>query len=229
MSNTIKNKVIKATQETVNDTDNIKDLLAPYITLEIPNPLNPQFEEPKRYGDYTRLEDGDNVIRILSEGIIGCEYWTEEFDQASGKSKRKPVRRPITEATTLDCLDWAYFHAFFVWNYKAKKLQILNTAKRGVIKGLKQLAKNAKWGDSTSYDINISRVQTNSTDPMSVEYSVTPEPKAVLDPEIAEKWEASGFTRNDLFLLFEGLDPFELQREARRQEQESIRNTAVKA
>lgn len=214
---TIKNPI--STPKTNNQlTAEIQNLLAPYQNLDIPNPLNPEFEEPKRYGDYARIEEGNNSFRILSEGIFGVEYWSETFDLESGKVKNKPIRRPLAEITSLETADWSYFYAFFVWNYKAEKIQILNTAKRGIVKGLKTLINNPKWGDITQYDICITRRQTDPTDPKSVEYSVTPEPKAILEAEISEKWESSNFNRDALYMLFEGLDPFEYARKFKEQE-----------
>lgn len=178
---------------------------------KIANPLDPEFQEPKRYGDYTRIEEGDNIIRILSqEGIFGCEYWTEEFDTASGKIKKKPVRRRLEEVNTIETLDWSYFYAFFIWNYKAERVQIFCTSKRGIVKGLTQQAKKVdKWGKITDYDICINRTQTNPSDSMSVEYSVIPEPPTgELKPEIKDKWESLNFNQESLCLLFDNLDPF---------------------
>ncbi len=217
------------TQQIVNTNleAQLQNILTRYEAQDIPNPLNPEFEEPKRYGDYTRLEEGDNSFRILSEGIFGVEYWTENFDPESGKVKNKPIRRPLAETTSLETADWSYFYAFFVWNYKAEKIQILNTAKRGIVKGLKTLINNQKWGDITQYDICITRRQTDPSDPKSVEYTVTPEPKTVLDPEISEKWESSNFNRHTLYMLFDGLDPFEYARKAK--EQELTQNLKVQA
>jgi hypothetical protein len=237
---TIQNQTTTTTQEINHQSSNsqftaeIQNLLTSYKSLEIPNPLDTQFEEPKRYGDYTKFEEGNNSFRVLSDAIIGCEYWTEVFDQETGKVKNKPIRKPLTEASTLETADWSYFYAFFVWNYKAQKIQILNTSKRGIIKGLKTLINNQKWGDITQYDICITRRQTDPTDTKSVEYTVTPEPQAILDTEIAEKWENSNFNRDTLYMLFDGLDPFEIKRQFQEQEkklkeQELTRNLRVRA
>jgi hypothetical protein len=197
--------------------------LQPYQDLAIPNPLSADFTEPVRYGDYTKLEEGENTLRILSEGVIGCEYWTKVFDPETNSLNNKPVRRPVEEATTLDTLEWSYFYAFFVWNYKAQKIQIFSTSKRGVIKGLLQLSKNPKWGILTEFDICINKIKTSLTDIMSVEYSVTPEPKTVLSEEIINKWQASGFNRNALLLLFAGQDPFEYQRKLKEQQATNLK------
>jgi len=213
---------LKNQPPTTNNLTNVKEeiqtLLAPYKALDIANPLDPNFEEPIRYGNYARIEEGDNRFRILSEGIFGIEYWTEVTDPETGKTKNKPTRRPITEIPSLETIDWSYFYAFFVWSYKADKIQILPTAKRGVVKGLKTLINNSKWGDITQYDICITRRKTDPSDIKSVEYTVTPEPKVILDPEIAENWENSKFNRHALYMLFEGLDPFEYARMAKVQE-----------
>jgi hypothetical protein len=216
-----------ATQDNSKKIIEIHEVVAPYQGLEIPDPLDPQFEEPPRYRDYTRLQEGNNNFRILSEGVTGVEYWKEEFDQETKKMRNKPIRKPISEATTLETPDWAYFQAFFVWNYTAKKIQILSTTKRGIINGLKTLINNQSWGDITQYDICITRRQTDPSKPLSVEYTVNPVPPALLDPEISQQWQDSGFNRNALYLLFAGLDPFEYQRTIK--EQELAKNLRSKA
>ncbi len=219
MSKTITQNPIK--QETTFSSQimaEVQNQLAPYTTLNVPNPLEFKFEEPERYGDYAKFKEGQNTFRILSEGIFGVEYWTETFDQESGKVKNKPTRLPITEASSLDNDDWSYFYAFFVWNYTAQKIQILSTTKRGIVKGLKILVDNQRWGNITEYDICINKRQTKQDDAKSVEYTVTPEPKTDLDPEIYEKWENSKFNRNVLYMLFVGLDPFEIKRQLQEEE-----------
>jgi hypothetical protein len=204
----------------------IQKRLAPYTTLEIPNPLDLSFEEPKKYGNYTRIEKGENRLRILSEGIFGVEYWeeTEETDQQTGKPKQKPVRRPIEEEAQLPTSESSRFIALFVWNYKAERVQIFPTTKRGIIKGLRYLIDNKSWGDPTKYDICITKTQTDPNKILTVEYNVTPVSMTDLDPEIAKEWQSSGFNRNDLLLMFEGLDPFECQRQAKEEENKAINN-----
>jgi hypothetical protein len=200
---------------TGNLQEEIRQYLEPYQDLTIPNPLDPDFQEPPKYGDYTKLEEGENRLRILSEAIIGCEYWIDIFNQETRKEERKPIRRPIEEATELPTTDWSYFWACFIWNYKAKKIQILNTTKKGIRSGLESLSKNASWGDLTEYDICINKKQTDPTNAKKADYSVTPLKNTVLEAEIFSKWQATGFDRNALLLLFAGLDPFELQRKVK--------------
>jgi hypothetical protein len=218
-----------ATQNQTSTSDNIQleinRHLQPYQDINIPNPLDPNFEEPKRYGDYTKLEEGENRLRILSEGIFGVEYWkeTEEIDLRTGKKKKKPIRRPIEQATTIETSDWPYFYAFFVWNYKAQKIQILSSTKRGIVKGLEKLTTSEDWKDVSQYDLIILKTKTNPSDNMSVEYSITPRRPTALEAEISEKWENSCFNRNALLLLFAGQDPFEYQHKLKEQQATNLK------
>jgi hypothetical protein len=174
------------------------------------NPFSVGFSEPIKYGDYFKIEEGDNLIRILTPAIIGVEWWTEELDKESGKIKKKPNRLPLDLALS-DCpvIDWSYFNACYVWNYKAQKVQILSTTKRGIINGIKNLINKPKWGEITDYDIIITKTLKTPNDPKSAEYSVTPEPKTLLEAEINQKWEQSKQNYKYLTLLYQGLDPFE--------------------
>jgi hypothetical protein len=88
-------------------------------------------------------------------------------------------------------------------------VQILTTTKRGIINGIKNLINKPKWGEITDYDIIITKTLKTPNDPKSAEYSVTPEPKTLLEAEINQKWEQSKQNYKYLTLLYQGLDPFE--------------------
>lgn len=227
-----KNNLNKAntTKEIVNVTvveENEKiNPLAKYQDTQIDDPLTPEYEEPQRYGDYFRVEKGSNSIRVLSSAIVGCEYWIEQRSE-DGTKKMKPIRRPSNEANNLDAagIEWDYFHAFFIWNYKAHRVQLFSTTKRGIIKGIKKVVQNPKWGKPFSYDLCIDKTQKDTSDNFSVEYSVTPEPiesNQELEKDIKNKWEYWNFDRQTLFMLFEGLDPFEVRREQLKQAKEAM-------
>ena len=185
-------------------------------TTNLINPFEIGFTEPIKYSDYFKIEEGDNLVRVLTPAIFGVEWWTEEVDKESGKIKKRPNRLPLGLALS-ECpvLDWSYFNACYVWNYKANKVQIMTTTKRGIINGLKNLINKPKWGDLEDYDINITKTLKNPNDPKSAEYSVTPEPKGFLEGHIVSKWEESNLSYQSLGLLFEGLDPFEETRQAK--------------
>jgi hypothetical protein len=201
------------------DNNKVQTREAVEITTKVPkyeylnniiNPFSVGFSEPIKFGDYLKIEEGDNLVRILTPAIIGIEWWTEELDKESGKIKKRPNRLPLDLALS-DCpvIDWSYFNACYVWNYKAQKVQILSTTKRGIINGIKNLINKPKWGEITDYDINITKTLKTPNDPKSAEYSVTPEPKTMLEDEVLTKWQQSSQCYEYLTLLYQGLDPFE--------------------
>ena len=67
------------------------------------------------------------------------------------------------------------------------------------------LIDNQAWGDVKSFDIVVTRKGTKLDD---TEYSIIPNPKTELAPEIAEKFEESNI---DLQVWFRGDDPFEVK------------------
>jgi lysyl-tRNA synthetase class II len=183
----------------------------------VDNPIAIEYEPPKKYEDYTKLENGDNLLRILSnEAIDGCEYWEDYFNEEKQEIKQRPIRLPAYDFNRIN-QPVKVFNAFFVWNYKAEKIQILCTTKKTIYKRIQELAKDKDWGDLTSFDIRIRKQQQDPSDYKTVEYSVSPKPNTVLDPKIAKEWQESGFNRNALMLLFAGIDPFEYQRKAKEQ------------
>ncbi len=81
--------------------------------------LPENYESPKQSGQYMKLADGDNRIRILTRPVMGWEDWQDKspvrfaFDNKPLKSidPKKPIR---------------HFWAFVVYNYNEQKIQILN-------------------------------------------------------------------------------------------------------
>jgi len=166
-------------------------------------------EIPKTVGNYMKFDQGANKFRILSEPIMGWEYWTE----AKGKEKGKPVRS--TERPSVIPLDadlrngWnpRYFWAFVVWNLDAKKLQILEITQSTILTPLQQLVQNEDWGDPRKYSITINR----KGEGLDSEYNLTPSPAKETSKEIVAQYENAGIR---LELLYEGKDPFDTKAES---------------
>lgn len=193
-------------------TINLDEIGKEYTSKKIPNPLSPDFEEIIEYGDYLKLREGENKFRVLSKAIIGYIYW-KKVKNADNKEVEKPVRIPLDEITSLDIhIQPKQFIAFFVYNYEAEKIQILSTDKKTVIKGILDFTQDEEWGEASQYDLKVKKTKTNPDDRFSVNYSVKASIPTVLDKSIEEKWIYSGFTKEHLYLLFEGIDPFEYQR-----------------
>jgi hypothetical protein len=165
---------------------------------------------PQGPSNYLKLEEGENIIRILSSAIIGYEYWTGEGDS------RKPIRVkdfdevPDEYKNNKDNRNNAkYFWAFVVYNLKTKGIQILQIRQKGIMNGIEALNKSKSWGNPKLYNIIITKTKTGS-EPRDVEYSVMPEPKEALDAGILKLYNDMDI---DLTALYEGNDPFKSEDE----------------
>lgn len=155
------------------------------------NFLPDAYEAPQTTGNYFKFKKGLNTFRILSPAIFGYEYWNRS---------NKPVRSPEPwDERPEDMKDDGtvkYFMAFVVWNYEAKKAQILEITQKTVREAIEGLSMNKKWGDPSKYDIVVDA----KGDGLEREYSVLPEPHSE-----APKADISGINLNALFV---GEDPF---------------------
>lgn len=152
--------------------------------------------------NYMNLKaEGAHKFRVLSSAIVGYEYFNNE---------NKPIRsRTPFEETQGIKKDGrvSHFWAFLVWNYDAKRIQILELAQKTIQTQMKAYIENPDWGNPKTYDITINRKGTTKND---TEYTVMPSPHKALDPEIQKQLEN---TKVDLSALYEGLDPFTVDKE----------------
>mgnify|MGYP003393021926 CR=1 FL=1 len=150
-------------------------------------------EVPKSVSNYFRMaEPGSYTVRIVSDAITGYIGWTAD---------KKPVRSKTSSGVT-DRTDMATdsdpkaFWTFSIYNYGDKVTQVWEITQKSIMRQLKALADNPKWGDPKKYDLTITRVGTSMND---TEYSVQPNPK--------EKFEEVTRPVN-LEALYSGGDPF---------------------
>lgn len=158
---------------------------------------------------YMKFEEGENRFRVLGEAIIGTEYWMEK------DGERKPVRVkpntpvPIGEVAINDLTgnpDIKHFWMFPVYNYKAKKVQLLELTQKTIMRAIKDLVSNQKWGDPKEYDI----VVTRGKDGQKTSYTTMPDPKETLTDEIKKEYKD---TLIDLNQIWKGEDPFKVNSE----------------
>lgn len=168
---------------------------------------------PKDYAEptmspYMDFMPGENVFRILGEATLGWEYWTEAF--ADGQKKSRPTRVkeydqiPLAEVVTnkFGNLNLSFFWAFPVYNFKAKRVQLLTIKQKTIRAGITGYVNNTKWGDPTAYNLVVTRAEGDSG---KTEYSVIAEPKEALDPAILKKFKAMDVNM-DAWMA--GKDPF---------------------
>lgn len=160
---------------------------------------------PKGYkeqtSNYMKLEEGENTFRILSSAVVGWEYWNEDKE-----GNRKPVRKHLDEDLIMNEIQEPdkvkRFWAFIVWNYKEKKIQILELTQKGLKQAIQMLISNKKWGSPVNkYDLVITREGKDK----GTKYTLTPNPAEPTDKEITEAYKN---TPVNLEALFTGEDPF---------------------
>lgn len=169
-------------------------------------PVN--YKEPVT-GQYMKFKDGENRFRVLSDIIVGSEFWKEETNE-KGEIIRKPIRRRTNEKIYADELGidkWGnperpkFFWAMAVWNYDSESVQILEITQRKIQRAIEALERNTKWGDCKEYDLSVTR----SGEDLATDYVVQPEPKEKLDPEIEKEYKEMTI---NLEALYDGGDPF---------------------
>ena len=167
--------------------------------------LPKNYKEPVE-SNYMSFEEGDNTFRVLGQATIGWEYWKEVVIE--GKTVNRPVRVKKHDAIPLaevvinkyGNLNLSFFWAFPVYNFDAKKIQILTVKQKTVRRGMKKYIKNPKWGDPINYSFVISRDQEEK--PM---YSVGVEPKEALDKKILKRFNGMSI---DMTVWMNSDDPF---------------------
>lgn len=159
--------------------------------------------------NYMKFEEGENRFRILGSfgektAIMGTEYWKTTDD-----NKRIPVRIKLGESVPVGDLGInnfgepempKHFWALPVYNYKEKRIQILEITQKSILQAITALAKNKKWGNPKDYDLVVTRV-----DEKKISYSVTPDPKEKLEEGILKMYKEMNININ---ALFTGDDPF---------------------
>jgi len=169
-------------------------------------PKNYASDKPKQESDgyLNSWQEGDNRIRIMSNPIMGWEYWTGE------EGSRKPVRidtiEPPAEVPVQAVADkygryMQFFWSMIVWNYANSKIQICTIKQATIQDGIERKINNEKWGDPKGYDINIIKTEGDR-----VAYDVDAEPHTDLTEE-----QANAFAEKPINLqaLFAGENPFE--------------------
>ena len=153
-----------------------------------------EYKVPSSEGKYSRLQEGENRFRILSEPLTGWLLWED----------KKPTRFPIDKKPLCVDKDNPVKHIWdlIVWSYDQEAIQILELHQATVKKRLLELANDEDWGDPTGYDIKISKTGAGK----ETKYSVTAVPHKKVAPEILD---ALNKTPINLAALFDGGDPFE--------------------
>lgn len=158
------------------------------------------YEVPSAEGGYMKFEQGENKFRVMSEPIMGNEYWIDD------KDGRKPVRHKMNEPINIndvpDPSQIKHFWAMVVWNYKAKRLQILEITQKTIQQAVKAYDRNSDFGDFRDYDLTVTR----SGEGLKTEYQTMASPPKKVDDDIKKAYKNA---KINLDALYDGENPFE--------------------
>jgi len=172
-------------------------------------PSNYEYQEAG-VGNYTKLAEGANRLRILSSAIVGQEFWKADPEK---EGKRMPVRRKPGEKILVSELeinpktgqpeDIKEFWAFVVFNHQHSAFQIFDVTQSTIKEGFKILLESEDWGpDPRKYDIVVNRTGVEK----ATRYTVQAAPPKDMPEDAKKEFKKS---KIDLKVLFDGGNPFE--------------------
>lgn len=151
--------------------------------------------------NYMKFNEGDNTFRVLSSAVIGFEYFRSDNKPVRMKTSPDVIPSDIKEGGSVK-----HFWAFIVYNYEAKRIQILELTQKGIMKTMQSYIKNPKWGNPRDYDFIVTRTGSG----MDTEYAITVNPKAPVEQSITDRFAKM---KIDLEALFTNDDPFKVDAE----------------
>ena len=171
------------------------------------NEFLPQdYKEPNPPSDYTKLVDGETVLRILDSAKMGWQGWREVVTETGEKTK-KPVRVKDNQGIPVEQFETEienvkFFWAVPVWNYNEHNIQIWVITQATIRRSIVALTKSKGWGSPLEYDISI----TKTGEKMETEYAIMPYPKAEVEKSVLEAYQAK---KIDWELWYQSENPFE--------------------
>lgn len=164
-------------------------------------------------GGYTKFQEGDNRVRVLSSFIGGLEYYKDANGDIVPRGER--LRKGCQPVRSKDGEDWSpeekaacrSFWAGVVWNYDTNQVEIIKITQQGIKNPIRELLDDEDWGDFRGidgYDLVINKQKTND----KTTYSVRSKPKKKFDKDLLE--ETKGIKVN-LEALYSGENPFSSQ------------------
>lgn len=153
------------------------------------------YELPKSTSRYTKFEEWETKVRILSNSLVGWEYFNTE---------NKPVRsRTKFEATPgiKNNAKQKEFWAFVVWNYKTEQIEICEITQASIKNAVWELYKDEDYWDPKGFDLKIKR----KWEGLDTEYQVIPAPIREIEKEVKEEYLKENIKLEN---LLEWTDPF---------------------
>ncbi len=135
--------------------------------------------------DFMRLEDGENLVRVMGNPVQFYVHWVTTPDG----SKRK-INSPVDTPELVRRLEDVGFRRQARWLIKVldrtdDEFRILEVGPQ-IYNGIKALYNNTRWGKVTGYDVSVNKGPKGSQ-PL---YGITPNPKEPLPSEMKDGFVA---------------------------------------
>lgn len=154
------------------------------------------YKPPTGGGGFTKLQDGDNRMRILSSPLMLWIVWNNGQPSRIPYSKPKPTKGQGQKDSVKH--GWG----LIIWNYATEAIEVFELDKQDIISAITSYSKDKDWGHPKNYDIVINK----SGSGMETEYKFVAKPaKPVSDVII------TAYTDNPIDLsqlLISGGNPF---------------------
>lgn len=152
------------------------------------------YQSPKLSNSYTKLQDGENKIRILTKPILGWEDWNEN-KPVRYRYENKPAK-PFDSSKPIK-----HFWSFVVWNYNEEQIQILHITQATIRNSIEMLCNDNDWGAPFNYDIKI----VKKGEGVKTEYAINPLPHKPINPYIIDCFKEKPC---NLEAMYNNDDPF---------------------
>lgn len=157
------------------------------------------YEQPKSAGNkFMKFEDGENKFRVLTDAIVGWQYFTE--DNQPVRLKEAPTKTPADIKVRNGKPDRVqHFWAFLVLDRADGQIKHLTITQTRLQADMINLIQSADWMDIKKYDVTV----TKSGSGLDTKYTVAPSmPKALTPDEM--KLFAESDLHNDTLVWGEG-------------------------
>ena len=156
------------------------------------------YEAPTGGGGFTKLQNGDNKMRILSSPLMLWTVWADKkVSRIQYKGASNKPAKPAAENASVK-----HSWGLIIWNYATDAIEVFELDKQAIIGALTTYAKDPDWGHPKEYDIVINK----SGSGMDTEYTFVAKPAKPVTDQIIEAYAANPVDLAQL--LVENGNPF---------------------
>lgn len=160
--------------------------------------IDDNYNPPSSAGGYTKIQQGDNRLRILSKPLLVWVIWADGKPSRIPYDKDKKPSMPSGEGASVK-------HAWImtVYNYATESIEIFELDKMTIINPLLNHVKDTDWGHPKHYDIVITKSGSGKD---GTKYSMIAKPKKEVSEVVKEAYFETPIDLSEM--LREGGNPF---------------------